>query len=99
MQARLIAHGRASSTPFALVENGSRAEQRVITGTLANLAERAVFHAVRSPALLILGEVAALAPSLAWFGPPPLGATVHGIHAADAMEPATAGVLAAAYRA
>ena len=99
MQARLIAHGRAPSTPFALVENGSRAGQRVITGTLANLAERAVFHAVRSPALLILGEVAALAPSLAWFGPPPLGATVHGIHAPDAMEPAIAGVLAAVHRA
>ena len=99
MQARLIAHGRAPSTPFALVENGSRAGQRVITGTLANLAERAVFHAVRSPALLILGEVAALAPSLAWFGPPPLGATVHDIRAPDAMEPAIAGVLAAVHRA
>jgi len=29
---------------------------------------------VRSPALLILGEVAALAESLHWFGAAPLGA-------------------------
>ncbi|WP_426689118.1 siroheme synthase CysG [Rhodanobacter ginsengiterrae] len=79
LQAGLIAHGRAASTPFALVENGSRADQRVVTGTLANLVERATFHAVRSPALLILGEVAALATSLAWFGQPPLGATVHAL--------------------
>ncbi|HEY1589977.1 MAG TPA: siroheme synthase CysG, partial [Rhodanobacter sp.] len=79
LQAQLIAHGRAATTPFALIENGSRAEQRVVTGTLANLHERASTHAVSSPALLILGEVAALAQSLAWFGQLPLGATVHDI--------------------
>lgn len=88
LQARLIEHGRVASTPFALVENGSRPSQRVVCGTLANLAERARAHAVRSPALLILGEVAALAPSLAWFGAPPLGATVHDLQA-DALPAST----------
>lgn len=82
LQEQLLAHGRAPTTPFALVENGSRANQRVITGTLANLPERARAHAVRSPALLILGEVAALAQPLAWFGAPPLGETVPSVHAA-----------------
>ncbi len=72
LQRQLMAHGRAGTTPFALVENGSRPEQRVITGTLSNLTERASAHEVRSPALLIIGEVAALATSLAWFGRPPL---------------------------
>lgn len=71
---RLVAHGRAPSTPFALVENGSRPQQRVVTGTLANLAELAREHAVQSPALLIIGEVAALADTLHWFGAKPLGA-------------------------
>jgi uroporphyrin-III C-methyltransferase/precorrin-2 dehydrogenase/sirohydrochlorin ferrochelatase len=71
---RLIAHGRAPDTPFALVENGSRPEQRVIVGTLAELPERARLHSVSAPALLILGEVAALAEKLHWFGAPPLGA-------------------------
>ena len=75
LQSRLLRHGRAPSTPFALVENGSRPGQRVVTGTLAQLAERAAAHAVHSPALLILGEVAALAGSLAWFGAPPAGPT------------------------
>jgi len=73
VQAQLLAHGRAPSTPFALVENGSRPQQRVVTGTLARLHELAVAHAVRAPALLILGEVAALASSLAWFGAQPIG--------------------------
>jgi len=73
LRERLLAHGRAAGTPFALVENGTRTNQRVVTGTLANLPERAAAHAVRSPALLILGEVAALANDLAWFGAAPLG--------------------------
>ncbi|HKE48348.1 MAG TPA: siroheme synthase CysG [Rhodanobacteraceae bacterium] len=68
MQQRLIGHGRASETPFALVENGSLPQQRVIRGRLDELAERARAEAVQAPALLIVGEVAALAPSLAWFG-------------------------------
>jgi uroporphyrin-III C-methyltransferase / precorrin-2 dehydrogenase / sirohydrochlorin ferrochelatase len=70
---RLLAHGRAPATPFALVENGSRAEQRVITGTLADLPGTARLHGVRSPALLILGEVASFATTLHWFGAAPLG--------------------------
>ncbi|HEY8682826.1 MAG TPA: siroheme synthase CysG [Rhodanobacter sp.] len=84
LQARLIQHGRATSTPFALIENGTHAAQRVVTGTLAQLTERAAVHAVRSPALLILGEVAALATALAWFGQAPLGATVHKFQSASA---------------
>ena len=99
LRARLIEHGRAPSTPFALIENGSRPDQRVITGTLANLAERAAFHAVHSPALLILGEVAALATSLAWFGQPPLGATVHAIRTLPAGHPIASDVLAVVHRA
>jgi uroporphyrin-III C-methyltransferase/precorrin-2 dehydrogenase/sirohydrochlorin ferrochelatase len=72
LQARLLQHGRAPATPFALVENGSRPNQRVLVGRLAELAERARVHAIRSPALVIIGEVAGLASGLAWFGAPPL---------------------------
>ncbi len=72
IQQRLLQAGRAADTPFALVENGSRPEQRVVTGTLSQLAATARLHAVRSPALLILGDVAALSQSLHWFGAAPL---------------------------
>ncbi|WP_126967680.1 uroporphyrinogen-III C-methyltransferase [Xanthomonas arboricola] len=74
IQQRLLQAGRTPATPFALVENGSRPQQRVITGTLASLAATAQQHAVRAPALLILGEVAGLAASLHWFGAAPLTA-------------------------
>ncbi|QSQ44971.1 uroporphyrinogen-III C-methyltransferase [Xanthomonas translucens pv. translucens] len=71
---RLLRAGRAAQTPFALVENGSRPQQRVVIGTLADLPDTARAHQVGSPALLILGEVAALATDLHWFGAAPLPA-------------------------
>ena len=69
---RLVAHGRDPGTPVALVENGSRAGQRVVTGTLAELPELASAHRVSAPAILFVGEVTALAARLHWFGAPPL---------------------------
>ncbi|SCB03744.1 uroporphyrinogen-III C-methyltransferase [Xanthomonas translucens] len=71
---RLLRAGRAAQTPFALVENGSRPQQRVVIGTLADLPDTARAHQVGSPALLILGEVATLATDLHWFGAAPLPA-------------------------
>ena len=74
VSSQLIAHGRGAATPAALVENGSRPRQRVVLGDLANLPQLAAAHGVQSPALLIVGEVAALAARLNWFGAPPLTA-------------------------
>src|SRR3546814_6016817 len=71
---RPIDHGRAASTPFALIENGTRTNQRVVTGSLSELVVRARAHGVRAPALLVIGEVAAFADTLAWFGATPLSA-------------------------
>jgi len=51
-----------------LIENGSRPEQRVLSGTLEALPRLAAEHGIHSPALLIVGEVAGLAPKLQWFG-------------------------------
>ena len=85
---RLIAHGRAPDTPFALVENGSRRDQRVLTGTLADLPQRARAHAVQSPALLLLGEVASLASTLHWYGAAPIRDAAPLPVTAAAMSPA-----------
>lgn len=57
----LIGHGRAGDTPCVLVENGSLPNQRVLTGTLAELPALARTQKVRAPALLIVGKVAAQA--------------------------------------
>jgi uroporphyrin-III C-methyltransferase len=57
--ARLMAAGRAGSTPALIVENASRADERRVVTTLAGLAEAAA--TLRGPALLIVGEAMALA--------------------------------------
>jgi uroporphyrin-III C-methyltransferase/precorrin-2 dehydrogenase/sirohydrochlorin ferrochelatase len=69
---QLTLHGRAPSTPVAIIENGSRAEQRVVLATLAELEEAGRVALVKSPALVIVGEVAALAQKLHWFGSAPV---------------------------
>jgi uroporphyrin-III C-methyltransferase/precorrin-2 dehydrogenase/sirohydrochlorin ferrochelatase len=68
---RLVAHGRAASTPVAIVERGSRPDQRVTLATLGDLGDIAARGAIESPALLVVGEVAALADVLHWYGEPP----------------------------
>ena len=60
--ARLMAAGRAGSTPALIVENASRADERRVVTTLAGLAEAAA--ALGGPALLIVGEAMALATAL-----------------------------------
>src|SRR5690625_2400655 len=52
-----------------VLEGGlARAVRGVISGELADLGSRTRTNNVQPPALLIVGEVAALAPKLAWFG-------------------------------
>ncbi|MCJ8169095.1 siroheme synthase CysG [Atopomonas sediminilitoris] len=65
----LIAHGRIAATPAALVQQGTTPQQRVFTGTLANLAELVAEHEVHAPTLVIVGEVVQLQERLAWFNP------------------------------
>jgi len=64
---RLRAHGAPESRAAAIVEQGTRAEQRVVTGTLADLAQKARQSGIQSPALLIVGEVTRLHETLQWF--------------------------------
>ncbi|MDR0806318.1 MAG: siroheme synthase CysG [Enterobacteriaceae bacterium] len=66
IQQQLIAHGRAPSTSIAVISRGTRLDQQVLTGELHQLNELAK-HAP-TPALLVIGEVAALHQKLSWFG-------------------------------
>lgn len=68
---RLREHGAPQSRAAAIVEQGTRAAQRVVTGTLADLAQKAQAAGVQSPALLIVGEVTRLHDTLRWFNTAP----------------------------
>ncbi len=59
---RLIAHGRAPTTPTAVIASGTLPEQQVVTTTLASIAEAA--SDLDSPVLVVVGDVVALGPRL-----------------------------------
>jgi len=59
--ARLIDEGLAPGTAVAVIERASTPQQRTLRATLDGLAALIRDHGVRAPALIIVGEVAALA--------------------------------------
>jgi len=58
---KLIADGLAPEMPVAVIENATRPGMRVLRGSLAGLARLVSDSRVKSPALIVIGEVAALA--------------------------------------
>ncbi|HUI16395.1 MAG TPA: siroheme synthase CysG [Alphaproteobacteria bacterium] len=57
----LTAHGLDPSTPVAVIENGTRADERIRRTTLAELGRLAAAYPIAAPALMVIGEVAAFA--------------------------------------
>jgi uroporphyrin-III C-methyltransferase / precorrin-2 dehydrogenase / sirohydrochlorin ferrochelatase len=66
---KLIEHGLPASTPAAIVEKATTADQKVMVGTLATLPALAVTAGIKPPTLIVVGEVVALQEKLAWFRP------------------------------
>jgi uroporphyrin-III C-methyltransferase/precorrin-2 dehydrogenase/sirohydrochlorin ferrochelatase len=66
---QLVAHGLPADTPAAVVQQGTLPQQRVVTGTLANLSELVDGAELKPPCLTIVGKVVALREKLAWFNP------------------------------
>ncbi len=60
----LIAGGKSPDTPAAIVEKGGWPEQRLVTGILGDIAERARAADVESPAILVVGDVVRLSDQL-----------------------------------
>ena len=51
---------RGADTPVAIIESGATDKQRVVTGTLENLAELAEKENIKPPAITVIGEVVKL---------------------------------------
>jgi len=71
----LLEAGCPSEKPIALIEQGTLPEQKTVTGSLADILEKAA--EVKPPAIIIIGEVVNLHTTLEWFKPdmelPPVG--------------------------
>ncbi|MQA10851.1 MAG: uroporphyrinogen-III C-methyltransferase [Pseudonocardiaceae bacterium] len=57
----LLKHGRDAGTPVAVIQDGTMHAQRVLRSTLDTVAADAEAHGVRPPAVIVIGQVAALA--------------------------------------
>jgi uroporphyrinogen III methyltransferase/synthase len=68
----LLAGGRASETPVALVNWGTHPEQRTLVSSLGAVVHDAEVAGARSPSVIVVGEVVGLRPELAWFDNRPL---------------------------
>jgi siroheme synthase len=64
---RLLDGGLDPETPAAVIQHGTVPQQRAIMDTLVKIAEHAKTAGVKSPAVIVIGEVVALSETLAWF--------------------------------
>ncbi|MCJ9340820.1 siroheme synthase CysG [Acinetobacter baumannii] len=63
---QLIAHGQRPDMPVALISKGTTPEQKVVVGSLADIAYKVTEHQIHAPTLTIIGEVVRLREQLQW---------------------------------
>ena len=66
--AQLIVHGQRRNMPVALISKGTTPEQKVVVGTLADIASKVSEYQIQAPTLTIIGEVVSLREQLQWQG-------------------------------
>lgn len=70
LRSELLEAGIPAEFPVALVVDGTRDQQQLISGTVADLPRMAAQVAAGRPGLLVIGQVAALGRTLGWFNLP-----------------------------
>jgi len=63
----LIAGGLAQDVPAAVIQEGTTSQQRLVTGTLVDIAQLAAAAKITSPAVTVIGTVVSLSNALAWY--------------------------------
>lgn len=63
----LMKSGKAKETPVAVVQQGTTVYQKVVTGTLEDIAKKVCEQGIKSPAVTVIGEVVSLEKTLSWF--------------------------------
>jgi uroporphyrinogen III methyltransferase/synthase len=82
---RLRAAGRPADEPAAVVARGTLPGQRTVSGTLADIAQRAADAQIGPPAITLVGQVARLRETLAWLERRPLQGQVVAVTRARAQ--------------
>lgn len=69
---RLIENGRSPETPAAVINWGTLANQKTLTGTLGNIAQKCSREGSMNPAVIVVGEVVSLREKIKWYENKPL---------------------------
>lgn len=64
---QLIEHGKNPLTPAAIIQWGTTAQQKTITGNLVNIEELAEKAGITHPAIVLVGEVVKIREKIKWF--------------------------------
>ena len=64
---QLLKHGMSSTTPVAVIQQGTTQTQKVVVGNLDRIADMALEKEIEAPTIIIIGEVVKLQKSLSWF--------------------------------
>ena len=79
-----LARGADPELPVAVIDNGTRPNQHVVTATLATLCDTMEKADVKGPAMIIVGTVVNLRDKLSWYKTQ-MG-TMHTDYASDEMK-------------
>ena len=63
---KLIEHGQRPDMPVALISKGTTPEQKVVVGTLADIASKVEENHIQAPTMTIIGDVVSLREQLQW---------------------------------
>ncbi len=63
----LLKAGKGSKTPIAIIENGTTINQREIIGTIGDIIKKVEEHDVKTPAIIVIGDVIKLQNKIAWY--------------------------------
>ena len=63
---KLIEHGQRPDMPVALISKGTTSEQKVVIGTLADIASKVEENHIQAPTLTIIGDVVSLREQFQW---------------------------------
>ena len=69
LTADFLSHGADPNLPVAIIDNGTRPNQTVVTGTIATIAGKVAGLGLKGPSMIIVGTVVSLREKLGWFTP------------------------------
>ena len=63
----LMKNGMSADMPVAVIQEGTTARQRTVTGTLSTISDLVVQQHIQAPATIVVGKVVTLREQLQWF--------------------------------